>query len=102
MSAPEPPPIAKRQVAAALSANPGGLPTILASGYGIVAEEILALAFKNGVKVREDADLAEILSALDIGAEVPLEALHAIFEILNYVYKANGELERYSSTEPPP
>jgi len=96
----EPPP--KRQVAAAISGSGSGLPTVLASGYGLVAEEILALAFKNGVKVREDADLAEVLTALDIGTEVPLEALHAIFEILNQVYKANGEIDRYTQPPEPP
>lgn len=80
----------RRQVAAALSAS-GQIPQVVASGYGKVAEEILALAFANGIKVREDADLAEILVALDIGTDVPLEALHTISEILARVYEANGQ-----------
>ncbi len=83
-------PSSKRQVAAALSGNTK-LPQVVASGYGKVAEEILAIAFANGIKVREDADLAEILAALDIGSDVPLEALHAISEILTRVYQANGQ-----------
>lgn len=66
------------------------MPQLLASGYGKVAEEILALAFANGVKVREDADLAEILVALDLEENIPLEALHAVSEILARVYQANG------------
>lgn len=76
----------RRQVAAALTST-----QVVASGYGKVAEDILALAFANGIKVREDADLAEILVALDIGSDVPLEALHAISEILSRVYQANGQ-----------
>lgn len=78
----------RRQVAAAISGS-SKLPTVLASGYGQIAEEILALAFANGIKVREDADLAEILAAVDIGEEVPLEALTAVSEILRRVYEAN-------------
>ena len=35
---------------------------ITASGFGKVAEQILEIAFANGVKVREDAGLAQILS----------------------------------------
>ncbi len=81
----------RRQVAAALTSN-SKLPQVVASGYGKVAEDILALAFANGIKVREDADLAEILVALDIGSDVPLEALHAISEILSRVYQANGHI----------
>jgi len=66
-------------------------PEVIASGRGGVAEQILQIAFAEGVKVREDADLAEVLSALDIGAEIPVEAFAAVSEILTYVYRANGE-----------
>jgi len=40
--------------------------------------------------VRKDADLAEILDALEIESEIPLEAFAAVAEILTYVYRANG------------
>ena len=67
-------------------------PKIVASGRGAVAEQILALAFANGVKVREDADLMEILASLDVESEIPLEALAAVAEILTYVYRANAAM----------
>lgn len=79
----------RRQVAAAISSQ-RDMPQVLASGYGKVAEEILQLAFANGVKVREDADLAEILAALDLEENIPLEALEAVSQILARVYVANG------------
>ena len=66
-------------------------PKIVASGRGAVAEQILQLAFANGVKVREDADLAEVLSHLELESPIPLEAYAAVAEILAYVYRANGE-----------
>ena len=65
-------------------------PRIVAAGHGAIAEHILALAFANGVKVREDADLAEILAAVEVDAEIPLEAFTAVAEILAYVHRANG------------
>jgi len=77
-----------RSVAAALSGT-GKMPKVVASGYGEVAKDIVRLAFEHGVKVREDADLAGILTALDLGDEIPLEALHAVSEILARVYEAN-------------
>ena len=59
-------PAPRRPVAVALSHERGGerLPRIVAAGRGAVAEQILELAFAHGVKVREDADLAEILAHL--------------------------------------
>jgi len=69
-------------------------PKVVASGRGWVAEKILEVAFANGVKVREDADLAEILAAVDLDEEIPVEAFIAVAEILRYVYAANG-------TQPP-
>ncbi len=64
-------------------------PRIVAKGHGAVAEQILQLAFATGVKVREDANLTEILEAIEIDTEVPLHALAAVAEILSYVYRAN-------------
>ncbi|CAK0755361.1 hypothetical protein CCP2SC5_200023 [Azospirillaceae bacterium] len=85
----------KRPVAVALSHDyeSGSLPKVVASGRGRVAEQILEIAFANGVKVREDADLAEILAAVDVDSEIPLEAIVAVAEVLAHVYCANHGLE---------
>jgi flagellar biosynthesis protein len=80
----------RRHVAAAISGSTR-LPKIVASGHGAIAEDIIKLAFEHGIKVREDADLAEILTALDLGDTIPLEALHAVSEVLSRVYEANGK-----------
>lgn len=69
--------------------NTVAAPRIVAKGHGAVAEQILQLAFASGVKVREDANLTEILEAIEIDTEVPLHALAAVAEILSYVYRAN-------------
>lgn len=81
----------KRRAAVALSTEAlKALPKITAAGYGKVAEQIVELAFQNGVKVREDADLAEMLAAVEVDSAIPTEALVAVAEILAYIYKANG------------
>ena len=70
---------AKRTVAVALDYDEDqkAPPKVAAAGYGYVAERILDLAFAAGVKVRQDADLAEILAA--------------VAEILSYIYRLNDE-----------
>lgn len=75
--------------AVALSFDPANpdVPKVVASGQGGVARQILEIAFANGVKVREDADLAEILSTLEIGSEIPVIAFAAVAEILSHVYR---------------
>ena len=91
----------KPPLAIALDAKPGPdgrdrqrAPRVVASGRGPVAEQILAIAFEQGVPVREDADLAQILSTLDIESEVPIDALAAVAEILSYVYRANRDWQQ--------
>jgi flagellar biosynthesis protein len=84
----------QRLVAVALQKTAkGGIPKVTASGYGKIAEQILELAFQNGVKVREDKDLAQMLAAVTLESEIPSEVLVAVAEILAYVYKANGTYE---------
>ncbi len=92
----------KAPVAVALQGergNPDSLPKIIASGRGKLAEQILELAFSKGVKVREDADLAELLVTLDLDTPIPSEAIVAVAEILTRVYEANARL---SKPLPPP
>jgi len=83
-----------RQIAVALSYRPRSAddaPKVVASGRGKTAEQILELAFAQGIKVREDPDLAEILAAVDIDSVIPLSAFVAVAEILGYVYRTNNQ-----------
>lgn len=81
-------------IAVALQYDPdqADAPTVTASGKGAVAEQILQLAFANGVKVRTDPDLAQVLAAVEVDTVIPLEAFAAVAEILAYVYRANGRM----------
>ncbi len=78
------------QKAVALTYDQESPPRLSASGRGHVAEQILQIAFENGVAVREDADLVEILSAVEVDHEIPLEAFAAVAEILTYLYELNA------------
>lgn len=83
---------AKDTVAVALqtaAGNPQAIPRVVATGRGEFAEVILDIAFRNGVKVRKDTNLAEILAAVDLDSEIPVEAFIAVAEILRYVYAAD-------------
>ncbi|WP_084462719.1 EscU/YscU/HrcU family type III secretion system export apparatus switch protein [Oceanibaculum pacificum] len=89
-----PQPSADRQIAVAISHEPGAekAPVVVAQGYGAVAEKILRLAFDHDVKVRRDPDLAQVLMAVEMDQEIPVEAFAAVAEILSYVYRANARI----------
>ena len=82
-----------RRLAVALDYDTGvdGAPRVVASGKGALAEALLDIAFAQGVRVREDADLAQLLSLVEVGDEIPVEAFLAVAEVLAYVYRANND-----------
>lgn len=94
---------AKNPVAVALQYEPetDNAPRVVAGGRGSIAEQILQIAFAQGVKVREDPDLAELLTAIEIDSEIPTEAFAAVAEILIYVYRANGTPFPFDEHSPP-
>ncbi len=82
-----------KTIAIALEEQAGNAaPKVSATGRGYVAEQILEIAFANDVKVRTDADLVQVLTAVDVESDIPTEAFAAVAEILNYVYRANGQV----------
>jgi flagellar biosynthesis protein len=86
---PEPPP--KRRRATALRYEHGDLsPRIAATGAGLVAERIIAVAREAGVPVRSDPALAEALGALELGTNVPAELWRAVAEALAWAYRLNA------------
>ena len=69
-------------------------PRVTAKGKGYIAQTIIELAREHNIEIREDADLAGLLSKLDLDTPIPLEAYAAVAEILNYVYKANDAAKK--------
>jgi flagellar biosynthesis protein len=77
--------------AAALQYNAGDhAPRVVASGRGYIAEQIIAAANEAGVPVREDAALANALSTLDLGADVPEALYRAVAETLAWAYRLDA------------
>lgn len=90
-TAPPPKPRVAVAIGAPLPESQQNLPHLVATGRGELAEEILALAFANNIKVRQDADLAELLGTLALDTPIPPEAIIAVAEILNRVYELNQQ-----------
>ena len=80
----------KRRKAVALQYAEGEkAPHVVASGIGYIADRIVALAGEHNVPIEENTSLAEILSQIDVGYEIPPEAYRAVAEILAFLYRTD-------------
>jgi flagellar biosynthesis protein len=77
--------------AASTGAPSGGAPTIIAKGFGDLADEIITLARQNGVLVHEDPYLSDFLATLDLGQEIPDQLYHVIAELISFSYVLQGK-----------
>lgn len=83
----------KKAVALGYDRDEDDAPRVVATGEGHIARQIIAIAEENGIHVRKDKELVEILSHLEIDSVIPLEAYTAVAEILSYVYRVNAGLK---------
>jgi len=81
----------KKKSAVAIRYEPGkdSAPKITAKGQGSIAETIIEIAKEAGVPIREQADLVEVLSKLDLYSEIPPETYVIVAQILAWVYELN-------------
>lgn len=66
-------------------------PTVIAKGFGELAQEIVDLARQNGVLVHEDPYLSDFLATLDLGQEIPDQLYHIIAELIAFSYVLQGK-----------
>ena len=65
--------------------NNDNAPKVVASGQGIRADKIVETAKENKVPVHKDSKLADTLSRLEVGQEIPPELYEVVAEILVFV-----------------
>lgn len=78
--------------AIALQYDGENAPLVTASGEGAIAEEILRIAREHNIPLREDALLAELLSDLNLGEEIPPMLYRVIAEVIAYAYLVSGKV----------
>ena len=83
----------RRKLAAALRYTRGEdlAPRLIAKGNGAIAEKIMEIARAEGIPIREDKALVEVLSSLDLYQEIPPELYKAVAEILAFIYALNNK-----------
>lgn len=79
----------KRKKAAALryDSKKDLAPKVVAKGSGKIAERIIEIARQHDIPIKDDPELVEVLSSLDLYQEIPPELYKAVAEILAFVYR---------------
>lgn len=80
----------KKAIALKYDKQKDDAPRVVAKGQGQVAENIIELAKKHDIPIKDDPDLIEVLSSLEINEEIPSEIYVAVAELLAFVYSANA------------
>lgn len=79
-----------KPLAVALHYEKPGAPRVVASGRGQIGQKIVEVARAHGVPIEENPGLAEALSEVDLGEEIPVELYQAVAEVLTFILRASG------------
>lgn len=66
--------------------DPNDLPRVTASGCGEIAKRIIAIAEEHGVPIQRSDALAELLSTVRHGDEIPPESYALAAEVISFLY----------------
>jgi flagellar biosynthesis protein len=89
-----PPETRRAAVALKYDAATDHAPQVVAKGRGLVAEKIMARAREQGIPMREDPGLVQLLTQLDLNREIPPTLYKVVAELLAFVYRLN---QRYQA-----
>ena len=81
----------KKAVALGYNRSQDNAPKVLASGAGEIANKILSLAKEHDIPIKEDPDLIEILSKVEVDQEIPPNLYKAVAEIFSFLYKITNK-----------
>ncbi|MGZ3529912.1 MAG: EscU/YscU/HrcU family type III secretion system export apparatus switch protein [Vulcanimicrobiaceae bacterium] len=93
--------VAPRPAVAALKYDPAGSepPQIIATGRGLVADEIVRVAKEHKIPLHEDAELVEALARLDLSEHIPHELYAVVAEVLAYVFRVDAHAAKRSQSD---
>ena len=79
----------KKAVALKYDSKTTNAPKLSAKGKDKTAQKIIQLAKENNIPIKEDKNLIEMLSEVELNKEVPPQMYKAIAEIFSWVYNSS-------------
>ncbi len=79
-------PFIKKATALKYDETKDNAPKAMAQGSGVTANNIIKIAEENGIPIKKDEDLVNMLSQIELNQEIPVELYKAVSEIFSFVY----------------
>lgn len=83
----------RRQAVAMAYRSGDQAPTVLAKGYGELAERIVAQARQQGIYVHGAPELVGLLMQVDLDTQIPPALYQVIAELLVWVYEIDAQAQ---------
>lgn len=90
----------RNAVALAYQAGTGS-PRVVATGKGVIADQIIELAKQNGVYVHQSRELVALLMDVELDQNIPPNLYRSVAELLAWLYKIDAALPPSKKTQPP-
>lgn len=84
-------PFVKKATALKYDDTKDNAPKAMAQGSGTTANNIIKIAEQNGIPIKKDEDLVNMLSQIELNQEIPVELYKAVSEIFSFVYDISKE-----------
>lgn len=79
------------KVAVSLQYEGDGAPTVTAKGTGLIAQQILDTATQYNIPIKQDPQLVELLSQVELDHEIPQLLYEAVAQVLVFAYQLNDK-----------
>jgi flagellar biosynthesis protein len=66
-------------------------PKLTAEGRGETAKTIIKIAEENGIPIKKDEDLINMLSEIELNQEIPVELYKAVAEVFRFIYGISND-----------
>ncbi len=83
----------KKAVGLKYNGSKENAPKVIAKGKGETAKKIIDIAKKNDIPIKEDSDLVELLSKVEVDEQIPPNLYKAVAEVFSWLYRLSNKKE---------
>lgn len=84
----------KRAVALQYDKDKNDAPNVTAKGHGETAKNIIKIAQENGIPIKKDEDLVNMLTQIELNKEIPVELYQAVSEVFSFIYSISNDTKK--------
>jgi len=85
--------IQKKAVSLQYDKSKDNAPHVTAQGTDKTAQNIIKIAQENGIPLKKDEDLVNMLSEIELNQEIPIDLYQAVSEIFTFIYGISNKTQ---------